>query len=74
MERISAADSEPEVVADVIYEAATDGTRRLRYTAGHDAEEIIRHRKAVDDETFHGGVKVQYGMHPDARPALAVAS
>lgn len=47
----------PRVVADVIYEAATDGTGRLRYTAGEDAREYMANRKAQDDETFRAGVK-----------------
>ena len=47
----------PRVVADVIHEAATDGTGRLRYTAGEDAREYMANRKAQDDETFRAGVK-----------------
>lgn len=54
--------SEPEVVADVIYEAATDGTNRLRYTAGEDARELMANRKKLDDETFIGGIKAQLGL------------
>ena len=40
------------VVAKVIYEAATDGTDTLRYTAGEDAKEFVANRKAADDVTF----------------------
>ena len=54
--------SEPEVVAQVIYDAATDGTDQLRYTAGPDAKEIITNRKAADDATFLGGVRTQFGL------------
>ena len=54
--------SEPEVVAEVIYEAATDGTDQLRYTAGPDAEKIVAQRKAADDSTFLGGIKHQFGL------------
>lgn len=54
--------SEPEVVAEVIYEAATDGTDRLRYTAGPDAERILSHRKAADDATFLEGIRSQFGL------------
>ena len=54
--------SEPEVVAEVIYRAATDGTDQLRYTAGPDAAEIIAHRKAADDATFLAGMKAQLGI------------
>ncbi|HIK11765.1 MAG TPA: SDR family oxidoreductase [Oscillatoriaceae cyanobacterium M33_DOE_052] len=54
--------SDPVVVAEVIYQAATDGTTQLRYTAGADAEEIAAYRKAVDDNTFIGGIKARFGL------------
>ena len=54
--------SEPTVVAEVIFQAATDGTGTLRYTAGEDAREIIANRKALDDETFIKGLKEQIGL------------
>jgi hypothetical protein len=44
--------SEPSVVAEVIYEAATDGTDKLRYPAGDDAHQLISNREAADDITF----------------------
>ena len=54
--------SEPIVVAEVIYEAATDGTDILRYTAGEDAKEFMANRKAADDATFIQGIKAQFGI------------
>ena len=54
--------SEPIVVAEVIYQAATDGNHQLRYTAGPDAQEIITNRKVADDETFLSGIKAQFGL------------
>ena len=54
--------SAPEVVAEVIYKAATDGTNQLRYTAGPDAEQIVANRKAADDATFMSGIKAQFGI------------
>ncbi len=54
--------SEPEVVADVIWKSVTDGTDTLRYRAGADAEELLTNRKALDDETFIGGLKAQLGL------------
>jgi NADP-dependent 3-hydroxy acid dehydrogenase YdfG len=54
--------SPPSVVADVIWNAVTDGTSTLRYTAGEDAAELMASRKALDDETFIGGVKAQFGL------------
>ena len=54
--------SEPEVVAEVIYKAATDETDQLRYTAGADAQQIVANRKASDDATFLQGMKTQLGL------------
>ncbi len=54
--------SEPIVVAEVIYEAVTDGTNQLRYPAGEDAKAFIAARKAEDDETFLAGVKARMGL------------
>ncbi len=54
--------SEPIVVAEVIYEAATDGTNTLRYTAGEDAKDFVANRKAADDATFMQGIKAQFGI------------
>jgi NADP-dependent 3-hydroxy acid dehydrogenase YdfG len=62
MEPLAATGSEPIVVAEVIYRAATDGTTQLRYTAGPDAEQIIANRKATDDATFLKGIKDQFGL------------
>jgi NADP-dependent 3-hydroxy acid dehydrogenase YdfG len=57
------ADASPaDVVADVIYQAATDGTDQLRYTAGEDAKVIIENRRLVDDKTFADGMKKQFGL------------
>lgn len=54
--------SEAELVARVIYAAATDGTDQLRYVAGPDAEKIIATRKAADDATLLQGIKAQFGL------------
>ena len=54
--------SEPGVVAEVIYQAATDGTNQLRYTAGDDAKALVAQRKQVDDATFIGRIKTQFGL------------
>jgi len=54
--------SPASVVADVIYEAATDGTGKIRYTAGEDAKSIIANRTQSDDATFIGGMKAQFGL------------
>jgi NADP-dependent 3-hydroxy acid dehydrogenase YdfG len=54
--------SPASVVANVIFEAATDGKNQLRYTAGEDAKAIIENRKQVDDATFMAGMKTQFGI------------
>jgi NADP-dependent 3-hydroxy acid dehydrogenase YdfG len=54
--------SPASVVADVIYEAATDGTNKLRYTAGEDAKKIIAQRQQLDDETFLSGIRSQFKL------------
>lgn len=54
--------SEASVVADVIWNAVTDGTGTLRYTAGDDAAELMANRKAQDDDTFLAGIKDQFGL------------
>lgn len=50
------------LVANVIYEAATDGKDHLRYTAGEDAKEFMSNRKQADDATFMQGMKSQFGL------------
>jgi hypothetical protein len=50
------------IVSEVIYEAATDGTKQLRYTAGEDAKILIANRQQFDDASFIGGIKSQFGL------------
>lgn len=54
--------SEPVVVSEVIWNAVTDGTDTLRYRAGADAVQLLDNRKALDDATFIGGLKTQFGL------------
>jgi NAD(P)-dependent dehydrogenase (short-subunit alcohol dehydrogenase family) len=49
--------SSPDIVAAVIWEAASDTSERLRYRAGTDAHALLDDRKAQDDATFIGGLK-----------------
>ncbi|GAB5521760.1 MAG: SDR family oxidoreductase [Rhodothermales bacterium] len=44
--------SESEDIAAVIYEAATDGTDRLRYLAGDDAHAMAEERAQLSDEDY----------------------
>ena len=54
--------SPSSIVAEVIFEAATDGKNQLRYTAGEDAKMLIANRQQYDDATFIGGIKSQFGL------------
>lgn len=60
--KLGANASEPSVVADAIWQAATDGTNTLRYRAGADAVAILKARKAQDDETYIRAMKQQLGI------------
>jgi NADP-dependent 3-hydroxy acid dehydrogenase YdfG len=53
--------STPEMIAEVIYTAATDGTDTLRYRAGADAEQLLTARKHMSDEEFFGMMRANYG-------------
>jgi NAD(P)-dependent dehydrogenase (short-subunit alcohol dehydrogenase family) len=44
--------STAEQIAEVIFEAATDGKKQLRYVAGKDAQEMYRQRKELGDQRF----------------------
>lgn len=55
--------SEPILVAQTIFKAATDGTNQLRYIAGPDAEQIIAARKQMDDPEYLQLIKGQYGLN-----------
>ncbi len=44
--------SSPSLVAEVIYEAVTDGTNQLRYRAGDNANYLLSSRKKMTDEEF----------------------
>ena len=54
--------SEPRVVADVIYEAVTDDSARLRYTAGDDAKAYITDRKMRGDSEFIDAIRARFGF------------
>ncbi len=49
-------------VADAIYEAATDGTEKLRYPVGHDAVQLIQTRQQMNDMDFKKIMTVQTGI------------
>lgn len=49
--------STPEQIAQVVYEAATDGTDTLRYVCGEDAKALYAQRLAVGAEAFRKGIQ-----------------
>ena len=49
-------------VADAIYEAATDGTEKLRYPVGHDAGQLIHTRQQMSDVEFKEMMTAQMGI------------
>lgn len=49
--------STSEQIAEVVYEAATDGTDKLRYVCGEDAKGLYAQRLAVGDEAFRKGIQ-----------------
>lgn len=51
--------SPPSLVAEVIYDAITDGTNQLRYRAGDDANFLLDIRKKMTDEAFFAMVNNQ---------------
>jgi NAD(P)-dependent dehydrogenase (short-subunit alcohol dehydrogenase family) len=48
--------STAEQIAEVVYEAATDGKNQLRYLAGEDAKALYAQRKAVGDEAMRAAI------------------
>jgi NAD(P)-dependent dehydrogenase (short-subunit alcohol dehydrogenase family) len=46
-------------VAEAIWNAATDGTSRLRYVVGNDAKGLLALRRVIPDRAYHGIVKGQ---------------
>ena len=49
-------------VAEVIFEAATDESPRLRYEAGLDATQLLAARRDAGDERFVEGIRAQFGI------------
>jgi len=52
--------STAEQIAEVVYEAATDGKDQLRYIAGADAKEIYAMRMRLGDEAFRKALAQQF--------------
>lgn len=54
--------SEPNLVAEVIWTAATDGSSKLRYIVGADAEEALIRLKHQDDATWVAAMRQQFSL------------
>jgi hypothetical protein len=52
--------STPEQIAEVVYEAATDGKDQLRYVAGSDARATYAMRLQLGDEAFRKAMAQQF--------------
>ena len=52
--------SAPEEIAEVVYEAATDGKDQLRYVAGADAKATYATRLQMGDEAFRKAIAQQF--------------
>jgi hypothetical protein len=52
--------STPEQIADVVYEAATDGKDQLRYVAGADAEATYATRLQLGAEAFRKAMRQRF--------------
>jgi hypothetical protein len=51
-ERAARSGIEPPIVAEAVYRAATDGSRRLRYPIGTDARQVAFLRRLLPDRAF----------------------
>lgn len=60
MEGMMEAASSPEQIAEVVYEAATDGKQKLRYVAGEDAKALYAQRLELGDEAFRDQLGKQF--------------
>lgn len=49
--------STPDIIAEVIYTAATDNEATLRYRAGEDAKQLLQARDSMNDNDFIGMMK-----------------
>jgi hypothetical protein len=52
--------SSPDQIAEVVFEAATDGKDQLRYVAGDDAKATYAMRLSMGDEKFRKAMAQQF--------------
>jgi NAD(P)-dependent dehydrogenase (short-subunit alcohol dehydrogenase family) len=61
--------STAEDVAQVIYQAATDGTSQLRYVVGADAEHYLQARQTASDQEYLGIMRGYFPYFSAEKPA-----
>ncbi len=54
--------SMPDMVADIIFEASTDGTDTIRYIAGDDAKQFIGMKEKMGDESYLEALAKNFGL------------
>ncbi len=54
--------SSAELVAEVMYQAATDGTNQLRYIAGDDAKMVLDARSKISQEEYYALIRQRMGL------------
>ena len=54
--------SPAELVAEVMYQAATDGSSQLRYIAGDDAKMVIETRAKISQEEYYAMIRQRVGL------------
>jgi NAD(P)-dependent dehydrogenase (short-subunit alcohol dehydrogenase family) len=60
LDSVMGAITDPKQIAEVVYEAATDGKDQLRYVAGPDAKATYAMRLQLGDEAFRRMIKQQF--------------
>lgn len=60
MEKLAAGAATPETVAKDIFEAATDGTDRLRYCFPYGVEHLVKARRELNDEDYEAFIRSQF--------------
>jgi NAD(P)-dependent dehydrogenase (short-subunit alcohol dehydrogenase family) len=59
---MDAGGSDADVIAEAVFDAATDEADTLRYVAGADAVTLLDARRTSDDETFFAGIRDTFVM------------
>jgi NAD(P)-dependent dehydrogenase (short-subunit alcohol dehydrogenase family) len=60
--RAASGQSKPEAIAEVIFEAATDDSPRVRYVAGPDAVALLERRASMTDQAYIKMTRDNFGL------------